>query len=309
MTHHHDSSDNESANRAQHPDWRDSTATLHSFHLGTGHSILTTAVSPLLHSTVHELLLVTCFWSPSTSSTHLRDLLLQLSAKALALNPDHRIRVRLCFSSTSVLQKLRHTPSLDGHVLTREEVVKGLGLPDPGGSELRGLDLRVKSVFQLPFSVMHPKFVVVDRRYCVLPSCNVSWERWFEGGLVVGGAVVGEFVRFWREFWGAAGHGGFQVPERIAEVEGVQPETGQYCFLMSLLDLSRTYVDTLTSVDPQIQIRPKSLPSHPHHPHLLTQSHQNPTHLSNPPTQPATVTSPSASPSQPQPRHKHPPYS
>ncbi|KAI9658196.1 MAG: hypothetical protein M1831_004043 [Alyxoria varia] len=220
MTHHHVTRD---TNRAPDQGWRSSTATLHSFHLGTGHGILTSATSSLLHSTTHELLFVTCFWAPSTSSTHLRNLLLHLSRKALTLDPNRKIRVRLCFSSRSVLQKLTHTGSLDGHVLKREEVVRGLGLPDPWGEEMRGLDLQVKSVFQLPFCVMHPKFVVVDRRYCVLPSCNVSWERWFEGALVVGGPVVGEFVRFWRDFWGGDG-GGFQVAERIAEAEGVQSE-------------------------------------------------------------------------------------
>jgi len=76
-----------------------------------------------------------------------------------------------------------------------------LGLPPK--EELRGLDLKIKSLFVLPFCVMHPKFVVVDRRVAWLPSCNVSWERWFEGAVRLEGEVVGEgFVRFWKGVWG-----------------------------------------------------------------------------------------------------------
>lgn len=61
--------------------------------------------------------------------------------------------------------------------------------------------MQVKSIFLLPFSVMHPKFIIVDRKVAVLPSCNVSWEDWFEGAVTLSGGVVSCFVEFWREFW------------------------------------------------------------------------------------------------------------
>jgi phosphatidylserine/phosphatidylglycerophosphate/cardiolipin synthase-like enzyme len=61
--------------------------------------------------------------------------------------------------------------------------------------------MQVKSIFLLPFSVMHPKFIIVDRKVAVLPSCNVSWEDWFEGCVTLTGPVVSCFVNFWREFW------------------------------------------------------------------------------------------------------------
>jgi phosphatidylserine/phosphatidylglycerophosphate/cardiolipin synthase-like enzyme len=61
--------------------------------------------------------------------------------------------------------------------------------------------MQVKSIFLLPFSVMHPKFIIVDRKIAVLPSCNVSWEDWFEGCVTLTGPVVSCFVNFWREFW------------------------------------------------------------------------------------------------------------
>lgn len=61
--------------------------------------------------------------------------------------------------------------------------------------------MQVKSIFLLPFSVMHPKFIIVDRKVAVLPSCNVSWEDWFEGAVTLSGGVVTCFVEFWKQFW------------------------------------------------------------------------------------------------------------
>lgn len=123
--------------------------------------------------------------------------LVELSEKAI--QKDRKIRVRICFSSSSLFQKLFHPQSLAGKVYQPSMWTKTLGLPDP--KLLQGLDLQVKSIFLLPFSVMHPKFLVVDRRVVVLPSCNVSWEVWFEGAITMTGGVVGNFVNFWREFW------------------------------------------------------------------------------------------------------------
>ena len=58
---------------------------------------------------------------------------------------------------------------------------------------------------------MHPKFVVVDRRRVFVPSCNVSWEEWFEGCVELRGGVVGRVVEFWVRFWGGEGERGLQV--------------------------------------------------------------------------------------------------
>jgi phosphatidylserine/phosphatidylglycerophosphate/cardiolipin synthase-like enzyme len=59
----------------------------------------------------------------------------------------------------------------------------------------------VKSIFVLPFSVMHPKFMVIDRKIAVLPSCNVSWEDWFEGSMILEGDIVRNLLNFYFAFW------------------------------------------------------------------------------------------------------------
>ena len=79
------------------------------------------------------------------------------------------------------------------------ECHRPLGLPP--ASELEGLDLEVKSILVRPFSVMHPKFVIIDRKRVFLPSCNVSWEDWSEGCVELSGSVVGQFTEFWLRFW------------------------------------------------------------------------------------------------------------
>ena len=167
--------------------------------LGTGYSVITSLCDQILATCTTELLFVTCFWSSSSSLIRIRALLLALSTKALSQGT--RIRVRIGFSSLSLLQKLFHTQSPAGRDWQPREWQTKLGLPGP--EELRGLDLRIKSLFVLPFCVMHPKFVVVDGKVAFLPSCNVSWERWFEGAVRLEGEVVERgFVRFWRGTWG-----------------------------------------------------------------------------------------------------------
>ncbi|CAD0112414.1 unnamed protein product [Aureobasidium uvarum] len=172
------------------------TSNLHSLHLGTGESIYTSLL-PLLESAEEELILVTCFWASSATQKLVNDALKTLSEKGISR--DRKIRVRICFSSSSVFQKLLHPQSLNGKVYPPESWQSTLNLPDL--DLLQGLDMQVKSIFLLPFSVMHPKFIVVDRKVAVLPSCNVSWEDWFEGAVTLTGPVVSCFVNFWREFW------------------------------------------------------------------------------------------------------------
>lgn len=110
-----------------------------------------------------------------------------------------KIRVRLCFSSRSLWQKLFHTTSPKGERYPPSTWVSKLGLP--ALDQLQGLDLQIKSLFFLPFSVLHPKYVIVDRRVALLPSCNVSWETWLECCLKVSGPIIGKLLDFWKETW------------------------------------------------------------------------------------------------------------
>jgi phosphatidylserine/phosphatidylglycerophosphate/cardiolipin synthase-like enzyme len=175
------------------------TSTIHSLNLATGNRILE-SILPALEAAETEVIFVTCYWAASESLNRISDSLRKLSSKALAGN--RTIRVRICFSSSGLLQKLFHTQSAAGKIYESSEWNKALGLPGP--DELKGLDLQVKSVFLLPISIIHPKFVVVDRKKAFLPSCNVSWEEWFEGCVELSGPVVVQFVRFWEEFWADA---------------------------------------------------------------------------------------------------------
>lgn len=172
------------------------------YSVGTGHQLFTSSIIPTCRKAEHELVLVTCFWAESTTREAIADLLRELSSKALARNDDdargRRIQVRICFSSTSILQKLFQTSSLDGKIYPAVSWTK-IGLPRP--EELRGLDLVVKSIFVLPFSVMHPKFVIVDRRKAFVPSCNVSWEAWFEGCIEMEGDICSRLHDFYSDFW------------------------------------------------------------------------------------------------------------
>ena len=173
------------------------TSTIHCIALATGNNILA-SILPALEAAETEVLFVTCYWAASDSLNRISDSLRKLSSKALAGN--RKIRVRICFSSSGLFQKLFHTQSAAGKIYEpSSEWSRVLGLPGP--DELTGLDLQVKSVFLLPISIIHPKFVVVDRKRAFLPSCNVSWEEWFEGCVELSGPVVGQFVRFWGEFW------------------------------------------------------------------------------------------------------------
>ncbi|KAF1919253.1 hypothetical protein BDU57DRAFT_135171 [Ampelomyces quisqualis] len=170
---------------------------LDAFMSGTGSAIYD-SLAPLLESANHELILVTCFWARSATLETLSKVLRNLSDKAIRRGTD-KIRVRLCFSSLSIFQKLFHKQTAAGQTYPADVWVKKLGLPD--SKELGGLDLKIKSIFILPFSVMHPKFIVVDRKKVVLPSCNISWEEWFEGAATMAGPVVEQFLKFYFTFW------------------------------------------------------------------------------------------------------------
>lgn len=173
------------------------------FTLGTGSQLLSTILPACLEAN-YEVIIVTCFWAKSQSRNDLSQMLRQLSARALALrarsvNPGRNIRVRLCLSSVSIIQKLLQTNHTNGMVYLPDKWAN-IGLPDP--QELTGLDMVVKSVFVKPFSVMHPKFILIDREKVFMPSCNVSWEDWFEGCVEMKGDVAKEVFSFWKGFWG-----------------------------------------------------------------------------------------------------------
>ncbi|KAI1407395.1 phospholipase D/nuclease [Hypoxylon sp. FL1857] len=186
-----------------------SSSDVRSFHLGTGASIYTQSLIPAIIGAKYEVILVTCFWAPSPTLSALRDALEKLAEnrreriRASGLNADALppLRIRICFSSRSFFQKLFHTWSKDGYVYPPSTWSKRLGLPNPEVLEAGRIDLRVKSLFFLPFSVMHPKFLIVDRETAFLPSCNVSWEVWLEGCVEITGDAVAGLVEFYRQVW------------------------------------------------------------------------------------------------------------
>jgi hypothetical protein len=85
------------------------TSSLHSLHLGTGESIYTSLL-PLLESANEEIILVTCFWASSASAKLINEVLVKLSEKGM--RKGRRIHVRICFSSSGVVQKLLHPQNL-----------------------------------------------------------------------------------------------------------------------------------------------------------------------------------------------------
>jgi phosphatidylserine/phosphatidylglycerophosphate/cardiolipin synthase-like enzyme len=186
------------------PSTLSSLSTAQFLTIGTGLDIYTSTLLSAIEAAEHEVILVTCFIANSDTLTLLCASLMRLSRKALARRDGSRIRVRLCFSSMSLLQKLLHTSSKRGHVYQPAEWHEKLGLPHH--SALEGLDLVVKTLFFRPFSVMHPKFVITDRKRAFLPSCNVSWEVWLECCVSVIGPVVDTLIKFWHETWAMGNH-------------------------------------------------------------------------------------------------------
>jgi hypothetical protein len=88
------------------------TSNIHSLEFGTGCTIYTNSILPAIALAESEVILVTCFWARSRTLEHLNATLIDLSAKSL--RKGKKIRVRICFSSLSIFQKLFHTSSLQG---------------------------------------------------------------------------------------------------------------------------------------------------------------------------------------------------
>ncbi|KAL2018999.1 hypothetical protein VTK56DRAFT_10164 [Thermocarpiscus australiensis] len=176
-----------------------------SFQLGTGASIFTDCLIPAIISARSEVILVTCFWARSNTLTALHDALAELAARRRALiRGDPAIpplRIRICLSSRSLLQKLLHPQSRSGYVYPPSSWRSKLGLPEPDLLEAGGIQLQVKSLFFLPLSVMHAKFVIIDRQRAFVPSCNVSWESWLEGCVEITGDAVQALLSFYTRTW------------------------------------------------------------------------------------------------------------
>ncbi|KAF8458132.1 hypothetical protein BGX38DRAFT_1155982 [Terfezia claveryi] len=181
-----------------------------SYHVGTGRQLLNYVFDFILTGPTaveHELLFVTCFWSKSTSLEYLSKTLLELNRLHPLSRGDHRrrkLRIRICISSRSALQKLFHTSSDNGFTYANTaRAYEKLGLPPP--EKLGNLDIVIKSKFFRPISVLHGKYVIVDRKRLLLPSCNVSWEEWLEGMGVFEGGIVDSYLEYYHETWGGTG--------------------------------------------------------------------------------------------------------
>jgi len=169
-------------------------SSLKAYHIGTGLSVIKLICRELLHAQ-SEILFVTGFWASSSSRELLNKTLRLLNDRT---PNNRRIRVRIGFSSSGLLQKILHTSSKKGKIHDPTTWSK-LGLPSQ--SEIQNLDVEVKTLFFRPVGLLHGKFVVIDRQRLMLPSANVSWEEWYEGIGMYEGGIVDSFSRFWDSVW------------------------------------------------------------------------------------------------------------
>ncbi|KIW18257.1 hypothetical protein PV08_02545 [Exophiala spinifera] len=164
---------------------------------GTGYSVFKSLVIPSIANARKEVILATCFWAPSATRDGVRDALVALSNRAL--ETSCRITVRICFSSSSLARNMLWPTPKDGQNYSPTQWAKLLGLSGP--ADVRGLDLAVTRKFFWPFGIIHSKYVIVDRKLAIFPSCNVSWERWFEVAVAIKGPVVQDLIVFHKSFW------------------------------------------------------------------------------------------------------------
>jgi len=164
---------------------------------GTGYSIYKSAIIPFIKAARREVILVTCFWAPSVTRDEINEALKELSKKAIA--SSSKISVQICFSSSSLLRNMLLPTPKSGQNYP-PAAWKKLGLPEPG--ELTGLNMLVIRKFFWPFGIIHSKYVIIDREIAIFPSCNVSWEPWFEVAVSIRGSVVEHLFSFHSAFWG-----------------------------------------------------------------------------------------------------------
>ncbi|KAI7760780.1 hypothetical protein ACKAV7_003413 [Fusarium commune] len=177
------------------------TSSPKTLYVGTGYSIYTRALLPAILSAKHSVQLITCYWAASPSLDAIRDTFEKLATARIEANVKEPLRITIGFSSFGLFQKLFHPASREGYVYDPSKWPK-LGLPDQQLLRNANIDLTVKSIFFTPISLMHPKFVIVDGTRAWVPSCNVSWERWFEGCVEVEGAIVDRLLAFYDRVWG-----------------------------------------------------------------------------------------------------------
>ncbi|EHK19466.1 uncharacterized protein TRIVIDRAFT_117087, partial [Trichoderma virens Gv29-8] len=179
------------------------TTTPKLLYVGTGHSIFTRAILPAIASAKHSVHFVTCYWAASPSLDGIRQTLIQLAeARSRSGEPLPTLHVSIGFSSWGLFQKLFHTSAPEGCIYPPSKWAK-LGLPSEKTLRKGGIEMTVKSLFFTPLSVMHPKYVIIDEAKAWVPSCNVSWERWFEGCVELEGEVVDKLLTFHARVWGA----------------------------------------------------------------------------------------------------------
>lgn len=188
-----------------------------SLFLGTGYSIYRQALIPAILSAKHSVHLVTCFWAESPTLDAIGEALLSLSNTRSQQNNLPPLRITVGFSSWGLFQKLLHTASTDGCVYPPSEWAK-LGLPTEATLKRGSIDLTVKTLFFTPFSVMHPKYLIIDNTTAWVPSCNVSWEQWFEGCIELHGDAVQTLLNFHTKVWGRG-----DVQETRAKDDGIVP--------------------------------------------------------------------------------------
>lgn len=170
--------------------------TICSLTSGTGYTIYKSTIIPAIKTAERDVILVTCFWAASATRDLVNEALRHLSNKALSAST--KISVRVCFSSSSLVRNmLLPTPEEGQHYPSSSW--KKLGLPGP--DQLKGLDLTITRKFFWPFGIIHSKYVVIDRNLAIFPSCNVSWERWFEAAVTIRGPVVEHLLAFHNGFW------------------------------------------------------------------------------------------------------------
>lgn len=177
------------------------TSTPTALYVGTGHTIYERALLPAIRNAKRSVHLVTCFWADSPTANSIRATLFELAASRASQSDLPTLHITIGFSSRGIFQKLFHTSSRDGHVYPPSEW-KALKLPDQQTLQSGSIELTVKTLFFTPLSVMHPKYLIIDETEAWVPSCNVSWEKWFEGCVELHGGAVQSLLSFHERVWG-----------------------------------------------------------------------------------------------------------
>lgn len=170
-------------------------------YVGTGHTIYERALLPAIRDAKRSVHLVTCFWADSPTANAIRATLFELAASRASQSDLPTLHITIGFSSRGLFQKLFHTSSRNGYVYPPSEW-KALKLPDQQTLQSGSIELTVKTLFFTPLSVIHPKYLIIDEAEAWVPSCNVSWEKWFEGCVGLHGGAVQSLLSFHERVWG-----------------------------------------------------------------------------------------------------------